>query len=228
MDDSAVREALATGLDRGFEQLVLLYQDRLYRFALRLAGNSQDAEEIAQDAFVRAYGALQSYAPDRIRALAPRPWLYQIALNVFRNRVRRRHLPEAPLFLDDSIDDRASADEPRADERDGPEFVVLDGERRSELTVLLARLPERHRVVVILRHVEGLSYGELAVILNQPVGTIKANVHRGVAALRNALTQSQDAVSNESTQQIAVSSVSENPANVSGVGRRTRSPEGVT
>ncbi|MHB8727387.1 MAG: RNA polymerase sigma factor, partial [Casimicrobiaceae bacterium] len=171
--------------------------------------------------------ALQGYAPERIRALAPRPWLYQITLNVFRNRLRRHHLPEASLFLDDS-NDHTFADEPRADERDGPEFVVLDGERRSELTALLARLPERHRVAVILRHVEGLSYGELAVILDQPVGTIKANVHRGVAALRNALTQSQDAVSNESTAQIAVSNVSENPANVAGVGRRTRSPEEVT
>src|SRR5450432_2399213 len=82
--------ALANDLDGHFEALVLAFQDRLYGFALRFCANREDAEEIAQDAFVRAYRALQKYPPDRIRSLSLRAWLYQIALNVARNRFRRK------------------------------------------------------------------------------------------------------------------------------------------
>ncbi|MER3459109.1 MAG: RNA polymerase sigma factor, partial [Chloroflexota bacterium] len=88
MDDLAAQ--LATGVDSHFERLVLAYQDRLYAFALRLSANPQDAEEIVQDAFVRAYHALKRYEAERIRTMALKPWLYQIALNVFRNRARTR------------------------------------------------------------------------------------------------------------------------------------------
>src|SRR5438270_12672553 len=87
--EQGLAERLATDLDGHFEHLVRTYQDRLYGFALRLTGSRQDAEESTQDAFVRAYRALQGYAEDRRRALRLRPWLYQITLNVVRNRVRR-------------------------------------------------------------------------------------------------------------------------------------------
>ncbi|HEY0604545.1 MAG TPA: sigma-70 family RNA polymerase sigma factor [Herpetosiphonaceae bacterium] len=181
--------ALATNVDRCFECLVLTYQDRLYSFALRLTHNAQDAEEIAQDAFVRAYRALAGYEPERIATLALRPWLYQIALNVFRNRVRSRQLPVLPL-------DELGHD---------PEFVLVDQherpdaalervEREHELSALVGSLPERYRLAVVLRHVEGFGYGELAEMLCQPVGTIKANVHRGTKLLRAALEQQMQEV----------------------------------
>ena len=89
MDDSSLARALADDLDGHFEQLVRTYQDRLYGFALRLTDSRQDAEESTQDAFVRAYRALERYPAERRRELRLRPWLYQIALNVVRNRVRR-------------------------------------------------------------------------------------------------------------------------------------------
>src|SRR5215204_5011396 len=73
-----------------FESLVTAYQERIFRFALRYCGNREDAEETAQDAFVRAYRALQTYPPDRRRGLNLRAWLYTITLNVARNRVRRK------------------------------------------------------------------------------------------------------------------------------------------
>ena len=85
-------EALACDVDRQFERLVLAYQDRLYGFVLRLSGSPRDAEEITQDAFIRAYHALVRYPKERIQALALRPWLYQIALNAFRNARRGKKL----------------------------------------------------------------------------------------------------------------------------------------
>jgi RNA polymerase sigma-70 factor (ECF subfamily) len=180
-DDLGLAHRLAVDLDSHFEGLVRAFQDRLYGFALRLTANPQDAEEAAQDAFVRAYRALQRYPSERIAELRLRPWLYQITLNVVRNRVRRPHLAvetmDAPTA--DGLPDHA------ADQQ--PETAALGAERQAELARALAALPERYASAVILRHVQGLSYAEAAQVLDQPVGTTKSDVHRGVRLLREAL-----------------------------------------
>lgn len=177
---------LAADLDGSFEKLVRHYQDRLYGFAQRLAGNREDAEEIAQDAFVRAYRALKTYPADRVRALALRAWLYQIALNVFRNRVRRkRHRlvsinggNGAPFDVEDDPAER-------------PDSRFEARRRRADLATLVGALPERYKAPLVLRYVEGLSLEEVAVILKQPVGTTKSNVHRAINALRAAISESR-------------------------------------
>jgi RNA polymerase sigma-70 factor (ECF subfamily) len=175
--------ALAADLDGAFERLVLTYQNRIYGFALRLAGRPRDAEEIAQDAFVRAYRALATYPAERVRALRPRAWLYQITLNVFRNRVRSAALREVPLEGDDG----APAYNVESDHQERPEVAAETAERRRELAARLARLPEHFRVAVVLRHVDGLAYHEIADLLDQPTGTVKAHVHRGTLLLRESL-----------------------------------------
>ena len=93
----ALPAALATDLDGSFEALVTHFQDRLFTFALRLTGRREDAEEVAQDAFVRAYRALKTYPPERVRAMALKAWLYQVTLNVARNRLRRKRHPTVSL-----------------------------------------------------------------------------------------------------------------------------------
>src|SRR5437899_5955060 len=97
IDEQSLSAHLAVDLDGHFEHLVRSYQDRMYAFALRLTGSRQDAEESTQDAFVRAYRALERYPRERRRELHLRAWLYQILLNVGRNRVRRRKLTEETL-----------------------------------------------------------------------------------------------------------------------------------
>ena len=185
-DDLA--ERLAADLDGCFETLVRDYQDRLYAFALRFCGSAPDAEEIAQDAFIRAYRALRSYPADRVRALALRPWLYRITLNLARNRGRGRRLRLVSL---DGEEERPGVTEPVAAARDGPEAVFERTERGDELAALVTALPARYRAAVVLRHVEGLSYREIADVLDQPVGTVKANTHRGIRSLREALTSTE-------------------------------------
>lgn len=186
---------LATDLDRGFVRLVSEYQDRLYSFALRMTGSPQDAEEIAQDAFVRAYRALESYPGDRIHALSVKAWLYQITMNVARNRVRGKHLRLVPLDEPGDAEDGAPRFEPEDDGCDRPEPAFERAERRQELGALVAGLPERYRAPVVLRYVESLSYAEVAAVLAQPVGTTKANVHRGLKLLREALLERMSEVS---------------------------------
>jgi RNA polymerase sigma-70 factor (ECF subfamily) len=179
--------ALAADLDGTFETMVRGFGDRLYAVGLRLTGSPADAEEIAQDAFVRAYRALRGYEPARIRALALRPWLYRIAVNVARNRIRGKR----PVLVSlngaaPDEDDRDAGIEP-ADGGEAPEATAERREQGAELAALVAGLPPRYRAAVVLRHVEGLAYAEIAEALEQPVGTVKANVHRGLRQLREAL-----------------------------------------
>ncbi len=172
--DAPLTEALARDLDSGFEAVVHAYQHRLYAFALAMSGEPADAEEVAQDAFLRAYTALRRYAPARIRELQLNAWLHQIALNVFRNRVRRRSLRLVPMEPELTVADTAP----------GPEARALSRTVLRELANLVSGLPDQQRAAVVLRCVQGMTYGEVAAQLGQPEGTVKSNVHRGLQALR--------------------------------------------
>jgi RNA polymerase sigma-70 factor (ECF subfamily) len=181
--DEKLSASLVTNLECGFEQVVLAYQHRLYGFALRLSGNPEDAEEIAQDAFVRAYHALATYTPPQTATLQLRPWLFQIALIVFRNRVRQVRPKQVSLDADEG----GPADYLEADGLDQPEQAAVNVEGEHALSLLIDSLPEHFRIAIVLRHIEGLSYIEMAALLGQPVGTLKAHVHRGVKHLQQAL-----------------------------------------
>jgi len=185
MDDPTLTAALAHDLDAAFEPLVQAHADRCYAIALRVLGDPHDAEEVAQDALVRAYRALAGYEAARIRELRLRPWLATIVVNLCRNRVRRGRLQTTPL--DDVV---ADGREPAAPKREGPAAVAERGADRERLAALLAGLPDRYRVPVVLRHVDDLSYAELAEVLGRPEGTLKAQVHRGLAMLRAAAVES--------------------------------------
>jgi RNA polymerase sigma-70 factor (ECF subfamily) len=160
------------GTDRVFERLVRDHQDRIFALGLALTGNRHDAEEVAQDTFLRAYRALCGYPAERVRELKAKPWLHRIAVNVVRNRVRgvRPRLVEL------------NGSEP--DARTGPEEDAMRRIEIDELATRVAALPARYREAVVLRHVQDLSYAEVAEALGQPVGTVKANVHRGLKMLR--------------------------------------------
>jgi RNA polymerase sigma-70 factor (ECF subfamily) len=185
---------LAQDLDAAFETLVVSFQDRLYSFAYRLCGNREDAEEVAQDSFVRAYRALKTYPADRIRALALQAWLYRITLNVARNKWRGKRVRLVSLENGgaDGEAARRAWEAPDAAER-RPDSRLEQEQDRAGLASLVATLPERYRAAIILRYVEGLRLEEVATILKQPLGTAKSNVHRAVNLLRRAITDSRRA-----------------------------------
>jgi RNA polymerase sigma-70 factor (ECF subfamily) len=179
VDDPSLAARLADDLEVHFEVLVRTFQDSLFGFTWRLTHSREDAEECTQDTFVRAYRALEGYSTMRRRDLRLRPWLYQIALNVVRNRARRATLPT--LSSPEHLNGIASGGE------DQPEARVLQSEQAADLEELLSKLPTRYSLAVVLRHVQGLSYAEVAEILDQPVGTTKSDVHRGLRLLRELL-----------------------------------------
>jgi RNA polymerase sigma-70 factor (ECF subfamily) len=171
--DAALAARLATDLDGSLEELVTGQADRLFSIALRVLGDRGDAEEAAQDALVRAYRALNGYKAERIRELRLRPWLTTIVVNVCRNRTRVRRVRTTELGFEPGA-------EPAAD----PVRRAV----RDAWASLLGTLPPAQRIAIVLRHVDGLSYAEMAEALAKPEGTLKAQVHRGLATLRDALS----------------------------------------
>jgi RNA polymerase sigma factor (sigma-70 family) len=175
--DADLAARLAVDLDGSFETLVLEHQDRLFTIAHRIGGDRSDAEELVQDTFVRAYRAMDGYPPDRIRELRLRGWLTTILLNAGRNRSRVRRVSTVELVFD-------PGSEPTAD-------PLTRRDERETWARLLAGLSPAQRTAVVLRHIDGLSYAEIAEAVGRPEGTVKAHVHRGLAALRDALVAAE-------------------------------------
>ena len=167
-----------------FESIVDDYQRRLYGFALRMTGNREDAEEIVQDAFVRAYRALAKMDPQQRAELRLQPWLYTITLNVTRNRLRSKRPTNVAL---DSLADPDALLNETQEGPDQPEQIV---DRAADMVLVeqaLLQLPMHLRAAATLRFIEGRSHPEIAEILNQPIGTVKSHVHRAVRILRRIL-----------------------------------------
>ena len=157
------------------------YEDLVYGIARRSSRCPSDAEDLAQDAFVRAYRALGDYEAARIRGLRLGGWLAAITLNLARNRARRREVPSSAL---------EAVVEP-LDTAPGPATLAEEREADAVWRRRLEALPTRFRRAVELRHVSGLSYPELVEALGRPVGTVKSDVHRGVRLLREMVEQEQ-------------------------------------
>ena len=168
---------LATDLDGAFPAFVVEMQGSVFNGARRWMPGRQDAEDVTQEAFVRAYRALQSYSHTRILELRLRPWLFAITLNLCRNHARARDRRPEQVAL--GATDRATAE--------GTDREALDSIAIDEWRQRLAKLTPRQRDAVVLRHVVGLSYAEIGEVLGCPAGTAKSDVHRGIARLRTLL-----------------------------------------
>ncbi|HJP89797.1 MAG TPA: sigma-70 family RNA polymerase sigma factor [Candidatus Limnocylindrales bacterium] len=189
--DTALANRLARDVDAAFPDLVTAHQDRLYTIALRLLGDRRDAEEVAQDALVRAFRAMHGYPRERIVALRLRPWLASITVNLARNRRRRLEDRQPPNQLEPMVD---SGFDPATDERWAAPAAQADRrETQRELAFALLQLTPAVRSAIVLRHVDGLSVAEVAEALDRPEGTIKAQVHRGLKELRLLLEAPLDA-----------------------------------
>jgi len=180
--DQELLSLLATDLDGHFRLLVEAYQQRLYLFVLRLVGRPDEAEDIVQEAFLRAYYALKGTPTRKVRILNLRKWLYTITLNIFRNGTRKHEqdvisldLPETSTALD------------IADQALGPDEEAHWHEWRHELEAHVASLPESYREAVTLYLFEELSYAEIAELLHQPINTVKVYIFRAKKLLRQLL-----------------------------------------
>jgi len=168
---------------REFDGLVERYHKQAYNIAYRMAGNHADAEDLTQEAFIRAFRFFGQYR----RELPFDSWLYKIMSNVFIDRLRRR--PKAKIrSLDQPVvtaEGEAAFDV--ADPSEGPEDIVLSMEMDGRIQIALENLPEAFRITVIYADIEGLSYEEIAEVTKTNIGTVRSRLHRGRRLLRDKL-----------------------------------------
>ncbi|HSM45288.1 MAG TPA: RNA polymerase sigma factor [Acidimicrobiia bacterium] len=164
-------KSLARDLDSTFPLLVQEMGSRLFWGLRRMCGNHQEAEDLTQETFIRAYRALDGYDAERIVAMDLQPWLWTIAMNLGRNHLRDRS--RRPTYVE-MTDTGAEDPEPRDD---------AAWDRR------LSKLNGHQRAAVVLRHVVGLRLSEISEITGRPEGTVKADVHRGLARLRTTIEE---------------------------------------
>ena len=168
--DSLLAERARSGDQRAFAELVRRHQDRVFRFVLRMTGSRDEAMDLTQDTFMKAWQALPRWQPQAQFAT----WLFQIARNGALDVLRRRGVVEfVPIDEDPAVAAHGAAPDEQLDVR----------QRYGLLDATLRRLPVEHREVLLLREVEGLSYAEIAVALGINEGTVKSRIARARAAL---------------------------------------------
>jgi RNA polymerase sigma-70 factor (ECF subfamily) len=180
-DQELVRRVQA-GDQTAFNLLVLKYQHRVLKLVGRFVNDAAEAEDVAQEAFLKAYRALASFRGDS----AFYTWLYRIAINTAKNALvsQRRRPVDFDLDLQDPDQyDRAA----KLKEADTPEGVLLTDEIRAVVEEAMEQLPEDLRTAIVLRELEGLSYEEIAEAMDCPVGTVRSRIFRAREAIDKKL-----------------------------------------
>jgi RNA polymerase sigma-70 factor (ECF subfamily) len=181
-NDQQLVQRVQAGDKAAFNLLVLKYQHRVLKLVSRFVSDATEAEDVAQEAFIKAYRALSSFRGDS----AFYTWLYRIAINTAKNALvssRRR-----PVDFDLDLQDPEQYDRhARLKESDTPEGVLLTEEIREVVEKAMEQLPEDLRTAIVLRELEGLSYEEIAEAMDCPVGTVRSRIFRAREAIDRKL-----------------------------------------
>lgn len=171
-----------------FEELVRLHQNKVYALCRQLCGNSDEAQDIAQEAFIRAYKAI-----DRFRNEADfGTWLHRITVNVWLNVCRRKNGQGVIVSLDETYQDTEGSGGARhevADQSADPQEALETNELRDLVRTALMNLSEEHRAVLVLREIEGYSYEEVARMLGCSLGTVKSRLSRAREAMKRRVNE---------------------------------------
>lgn len=180
--EAAIVRKVLGGDANAFETLVLEYENNVYNIALRMTGNSEDAADMTQEAFIKAYNSLQSFRGDSKFSV----WLYRIVSNVCLDFLRSKNRrPTVSLSVED--DDGEDTQLDVADESQSPELLLDRKLTRESVRRGLDSLPPDYRQILLLREIQGLSYDEIAQALGLEVGTVKSRIFRARKRLCNFL-----------------------------------------
>jgi len=172
-EESRIVQKVIKGDVNAFETLVLAYEKNVYNIALRMTGNSEDASDMTQETFIKAYNSLQSFRGDSKFSV----WLYRIATNVcldfLRSKSRR---PTVSLSVEDNEGDEVQLDV--ADESQSPELLLDRQMTRESVRRGLETLSPEYRQILLLREIQGLSYEEISQALGLEAGTVKSRIFR--------------------------------------------------
>jgi RNA polymerase sigma-70 factor, ECF subfamily len=189
MNDQELVEKFLNGQTTAFNALTYRWQKKIYHFAWRLTFSTENAQEICQETFIRAYKNLHRLQ-DREKFST---WLYQIALNLSRDRHKgkKRWFVSIQELLTEHPEIQALPKPLWADEKEQPDQRALQRETSELIQNALAQLPQEQRVVVIMKHYQGFKFDEIAEILQEPVNTVKSRMYYGLKAMRKVLEKTE-------------------------------------
>lgn len=179
MDERELIARLQKRDEAAFEELIRQYEKKVYTLCFRMCGNSEDAEEAAQDAFLALWRGIDRFRQESSLST----WIYRLATNACIDTLRRRKKQSGSVSLDD---EELFVD--AVDTSPQPQETVEHREAQKLLQEGLSTLPEEYRKVLILREIEGLSYTEIAESASIELGTVKSRISRGRSLLRNFLS----------------------------------------
>jgi len=181
-NDKTLVERVQSGDKRAFELLVLKYQHRIYSLVSRMVRDADDVQDVVQEAFIKAYRALPNFRGES----AFYTWLYRIAVNTAKNHLVARS--RRPQGIDVDVEEAEFMD--NADglrDIDGPESTLATEQLKRVIDDAISGLPEDLRTALTLREFEGLSYEEIATVMDCPVGTVRSRIFRAREAIDNAI-----------------------------------------
>ena len=185
--DRILVDRFKSGDQSAFDEMVRRHWDRIFAMVHQLLRNQQDAEEVTQDAFIRAHRGLVNFRGDS----AFSTWLYQIATNLARNRYwywwRRKRDQTVSFDQPVSADNATPLSEVFASEQETPDDVTVTQELIDRIAVGMEKLSPKHREILVLRNIKNLSYEEIAEILKISVGTVKSRIARARESLRERI-----------------------------------------
>jgi RNA polymerase sigma-70 factor (ECF subfamily) len=182
LDDISLVKACRAGQTEAFGALVVRYQDRLYPTIHRLIGSAEDARDVMQDAFVRAYEKLDQFQGDS----SFYTWVYRIAVNLALSGQRRRRVRSILRYHSDRLVEYGEEPADLSADAD-PSLPIERAERERIVAAALDQLCPEHRAVVVLKDFDGHRYEEISAILNVPLGTVRSRLHRARCELRERL-----------------------------------------
>ncbi len=180
-DEELIAEVQNDGNESAFSLLVSRYKDPLTNFVYRFVGDLDDAHDIVQETFVRAYRSRRSYKP--IARFST--WIYTIAVNLARSFLRRRKVRNIITFT--RVKDEKDPVYDLPDEAPRPDVLTDAAMRHERIQKALNALPAKYRAIIVLRDVQELSYEEIVAITGLPMGTVKSRINRGRAMLQEML-----------------------------------------
>jgi RNA polymerase sigma-70 factor (ECF subfamily) len=183
-EDIALVARARKGDESAYRILLRKYQRSVFSICLRMVRNREEAEDLAQDAFVKVFALLDRYNP----AYAFSSWLFKITSNLCIDFIRKKRVERVPM--DEPVQsDKGDYVRQFESSEDDPETAAIKKERNAYLSKAIGSLPPHYRLVVVLRHQEGLSYEEIAAAVGVPLGTVKARIHRARQMLRKHLDE---------------------------------------
>jgi RNA polymerase sigma-70 factor (ECF subfamily) len=175
--EQALIKKVRNGDLEAYGEIVREYQNSVFNVCLRILGNVQEAEDLAQEAFLRAYRNIAQFDPNRPFG----PWMRVLAANLCYNHINKARLEQAPLE-----DER---DHIPADPHESPEALLELNQENQDLYQKIWKLPENQRIALELRHFQGLSYQEMADALDLPLNTVRSHLYRARRTLAETLEE---------------------------------------